>query len=430
MDILLVNASPRTAGHTAQLLDAAAGGIAEAYSLNVRTYSLAGKAISPCQGCLERCRTLGDCDLADDWAELAALWRQADGVVLGTPVYTFAPPSHLCAFFERLRVVQQSSSAPSPAKAVGMIVQGGSEYGGAEVAGQALLSLVLAAGGVPVSGDMPGSSQGVFGQMSDYAPPSPSLLPAASRLGVRVAEMAAILAAGRDPGEPALRLAIAVSSPRRRSVADALLQSVVEGAREQGISALDTFCFDAHDVAACQACTQYCSRDHECVFDDGMQAFRQGWLAADAILWIVESDYGGPSGRLRAAIDRMNQVRFETHFALRQPHMPRYLRAAGAIAFGVEPAGLGGALQFLQHCALLYQDVPVVVDSGRPGGLAGLGLAIGAGELPAEALAAARSLGRRTIQVAAIVRAGVERLADQLPAEYRPSRSQLGQCNQ
>jgi multimeric flavodoxin WrbA len=63
--------------------------------------SLAGKSISPCDGC-GACIDAGRCVIEDDMQPLYDVLLRADALIIGTPVY-FGAPSALCkAFLERV----------------------------------------------------------------------------------------------------------------------------------------------------------------------------------------------------------------------------------------------------------------------------------------------------------------------------------------
>ncbi len=399
--ILVFNASPRAAGHTANLLAPAVEAIAAAPGFSVDQISLSGRQVLSCQDCRERCAAEGRCWIEDDFAELSAHWHAADGILLGTPVFTYGPPSKLYAFFQRLRAVQDLAARALPVP-VGIVVQGGAEYSGAEITAQALLSLCLAAGCTPISGDMPGSGQGVIGQIADNAPSIEHLIHATRRLAMRVCEVVKILEAGRESG--AVRLLI-VRNGRVDDAQEALLQGA-HSVPTIGVEA-EEFDFCGAAVAPCQACTEHCSTNGECVYQDDMQAFCSRWLHADAIAWLAGASSVGAAPAIRAAIDRMNELRFETFFGQRQSdHMPRYLKATAIAGCSGDPEATAANVQFLRHAALLYQNV------------------ILPGQAWHEPVTGA--LGRRLVVLGSILKTGLLATAGELPDEYYPSRARLG----
>ena len=85
MKVLGIVCSPRVEGNTAILvreaLDAAQDGGAE-----VELLSMAGLNIAPCDGC-RSCRDGVECQIKDDMEPIYQKMKEADGIIVGTPVY-------------------------------------------------------------------------------------------------------------------------------------------------------------------------------------------------------------------------------------------------------------------------------------------------------------------------------------------------------
>lgn len=100
MKVLLVNGSPRTNSNT--LL-----GLREmekifcGQGIETEIFSIGGKDIRGCIGC-EKCRDLHRCVFDDAVNEFAQKFEQADGLVIGSPVYYSAPNATVQAFLQRL----------------------------------------------------------------------------------------------------------------------------------------------------------------------------------------------------------------------------------------------------------------------------------------------------------------------------------------
>lgn len=398
--ILLLNGSPRSEGHTQQILNAAR------------------EALDALPGIETVSCALGD----GDYESLAAKWQSAAGVILGAPVYTYGPPSGLYAFFEFLRVRQaeqgDSISLPKP---IGLISQGGASYSGAEENANILQALALSVGCTPVSADMPGFSQAVIGQVADQSGVDPSLLSGAAGLAERLVEMVELLAAGREAQNVEVRLLCLTAG---KGYAPTLQEAVFKGAAQVPNCDLttDTFDFSGKAIAPCLACTQHCSKDLECVYQDAMQDFRARWLGADALVWLVGADEIGIDPGLVAAIDRMNQTRFEIHFAVGQAHMPRYVKSMGVLASASDTERIASAVRFLRQTAVLYQNVLVPQDR-----IGGCGIWHGSQvELSAAASERAALLGMEATRLAVVLKAGITALAGKLPAVYYPSRVHYG----
>lgn len=426
--ILLFNGSPRRSGNSYELLKQAANALQEIPEITTNTLSLADKTILPCSGCHVHCTTAGKCRYDDDFDRIADLWLQADGILLGSPVYSFAPPAPVLAFFERLAALQKANPgkyfSPSWPQPVGILTQGGSEYGGVEICAQSLLSGCLSVGCVPVSGDMPGFSQGVIGQVADRQTISERLAVGAERLAYRVADLIRIRSAGQSIGTPPIRfLLVKVGEPpitidSQVSVAFEALQQTITNEL-----VWEWFDFGEQRIAPCEACTQYCSKDLECRFDDAMQPFRRKWFSADAVIWLLGSGAGASVSNFLAAIDRMNQVRFESFFASGRHHFKRHLTVSAGIVFGHDPLIAAANWQRINHIALLNQNLILPASRHSPGVLYIHPDCSDRQPQSNEHYESIMSLVEQSVRFALIARTGLMKLINVLPDEYYPDRS-------
>jgi multimeric flavodoxin WrbA len=97
--VLGVLGSPRPAGNTDLLLDAALEGAKEA-GAEVRKVVLAALDIHPCTGC-EGCADGGGCVIADDMVPLYPLIDEADVILIASPVYFDGVSAQTKAFIDR-----------------------------------------------------------------------------------------------------------------------------------------------------------------------------------------------------------------------------------------------------------------------------------------------------------------------------------------
>ncbi|MDQ1333156.1 MAG: arsenite transporter arsC [Thermodesulfobacteriota bacterium] len=99
MFVLGLQGSPRIKGNTALLLSAF---LAEAERLGVRTevIHVAKKKITPCQEC-GTCEKKGFCPIDDDMQDMYPLFRQADLIVLATPIFFYGPTAQMKAVIDR-----------------------------------------------------------------------------------------------------------------------------------------------------------------------------------------------------------------------------------------------------------------------------------------------------------------------------------------
>lgn len=105
MKLLAFNGSPRKVWNTATLLEHACGG-AESVGAEARLIHLADLNYSGCTSCFA-CKRLGGnsygrCAIDDDLTPLLEEVKEADAIILGTPVYLGAETGLMRNFMERL----------------------------------------------------------------------------------------------------------------------------------------------------------------------------------------------------------------------------------------------------------------------------------------------------------------------------------------
>ena len=100
MKVLIINGSPRKGGNTATALSEAAK-VLEQQGIEVMNYQIGSKAMRGCIAC-NYCRLNGKCVFEDDVVELSAMLQQADGVIIGSPVYFASANGSLIALLDRL----------------------------------------------------------------------------------------------------------------------------------------------------------------------------------------------------------------------------------------------------------------------------------------------------------------------------------------
>lgn len=117
MNVLLINGSPHEKGCTYTALSEVANTL-EKHGIATRIYPIGKKPIRGCIAC-GRCNELSRCVFDDDSAnEILSLMQQADGIVIGSPVYYAGPNGALCALFDRVFYASNGSLAFKPAAAV------------------------------------------------------------------------------------------------------------------------------------------------------------------------------------------------------------------------------------------------------------------------------------------------------------------------
>lgn len=124
MDVLMLNGSPHAKGCTFTALSTVATQL-EKHGITSTIVHVGNEAIRGCIAC-RKCASDGRCVFEDDAVnETAELLRQADGLVVGSPVYYAGPNATLCAFLDRLFFMKAGPYAFKPAAAVVSCRRGG-----------------------------------------------------------------------------------------------------------------------------------------------------------------------------------------------------------------------------------------------------------------------------------------------------------------
>lgn len=100
MKVLLINGSPHANGCTYTALENVAIGLHEK-GIDTEMIQVGHLDIRGCIAC-GQCRTLGQCVFNDKVNEVAKKFEEADGIVVGSPVYYAAPNGTLVSFLNRL----------------------------------------------------------------------------------------------------------------------------------------------------------------------------------------------------------------------------------------------------------------------------------------------------------------------------------------
>ena len=100
MKVLMINGSPREGGNTA-LAFSEMQKVFEKNGIETEVMQIGGKTIPGCRAC-GACRKLGRCVIDDVVGEAAAKLAEADGLVIGSPVYYASANGTLVSFLDRL----------------------------------------------------------------------------------------------------------------------------------------------------------------------------------------------------------------------------------------------------------------------------------------------------------------------------------------
>jgi multimeric flavodoxin WrbA len=124
MKVLLVNGSPNANGCVFTALSEIAG-VLEAQGVAAELFQIGS---GPVQGCTDcgACWELDRCVFEDDPCNtLSAKMKQADGIIIGSPVYYAGPNGALCALLDRVFFSSGSELAGKPAAAIVSCRRGG-----------------------------------------------------------------------------------------------------------------------------------------------------------------------------------------------------------------------------------------------------------------------------------------------------------------
>lgn len=124
MKVLMINGSPHPKGSTRMALAQVAGQLEKA-GIETRIEQIGSKAIRGCMAC-GKCAKTGYCIFEDDPVnDCIDLLREADGFVVGSPVYYAGPNATVCAFLDRVFYLKTAPYAFKPACAIVSCRRGG-----------------------------------------------------------------------------------------------------------------------------------------------------------------------------------------------------------------------------------------------------------------------------------------------------------------
>jgi multimeric flavodoxin WrbA len=120
MKVLAICGSPRKNGNTEILCQHTLKAVAEE-GLQTELVRLSGLDIRPCQAC-NGCLDTGVCAINDDLPPIFNKMKEADGIILSSPVYYGSCTSLLKALMERSGWLSRSNNEPFRGKAGGALV--------------------------------------------------------------------------------------------------------------------------------------------------------------------------------------------------------------------------------------------------------------------------------------------------------------------
>lgn len=186
MKVLAVNGSPRKNGNTKAMIDAAGGALTRE-GITVDSISVVDYEIRPCDACEACYKNAWQCPIEDDALEVLARMRDADGLIVASPVYGAGVTAQLKALLDRSVIAYVNQDLRN--KVGGAIAVGGGVHGGQELTIQQIVAefafhgMIVANPTMELLGAM-GTADGVGEIEKDTAG-----LQSATELGRRMAEL-------------------------------------------------------------------------------------------------------------------------------------------------------------------------------------------------------------------------------------------------
>lgn len=131
----------------------------EERGLKTSLFSVRGKTINPCKHC-DYCLKNKECIVKDDMHQLYPLFREADGLVIATPVYNGGLSAQTKAVIDRTRATLAADPKALRGKPGMAIAVGGDRMGGQELAIQQIHTFYILNGMMPISGGFFGANLG------------------------------------------------------------------------------------------------------------------------------------------------------------------------------------------------------------------------------------------------------------------------------
>ncbi len=159
MKVIGIVGSPRANGNTEFMVKTTLEKI-ESENIETELITLYDKDINFCVGC-DACKKSNECVIDDDMAELTEKVKEADGIIMSSPVYFGDMTGLAKTFIDRLRPLRNVHSFKY--KVCGAISTGGFRNGGQETTIHSIYDFFLIQGGIVVGDDRPTAHYGATG---------------------------------------------------------------------------------------------------------------------------------------------------------------------------------------------------------------------------------------------------------------------------
>ncbi|MEG1525103.1 MAG: flavodoxin family protein [Clostridia bacterium] len=222
-------------------------------------------------------------------------------------------------------------------------------------------------------------------------------------------------------------------SPKKNSNSQIPMDAAIEAIQKIPGVNLDTFYFAGKKLEFCRHCLNYCNEHLECIHKDDFNEFKTKWLWADGIVWVSPVYHMGPPAKVRAVLDRLSEVEFHTVHRRSLTEncgyiYPKFSKAVGAIIHGATRyGGQEITIQYFINHAVLLDCFPVSGDMPECYlGAAGHSPSREALENDKSFLHSAASVGRRVVETAKILKAGLMLSCDSMDKQWFPSKETMG----
>jgi len=209
--VIGISGSPRK-GNTEILVKEALKAAEEVGDVEIEFIPLRGKKINPCLACYQCVDRKVLCIQQDDMLPLYKKFVEADGIIIGTPVYMYTVTAQLKAFMDRLTTLMKARFYPEAPfrgdfskKVGGAIAVGYDRHGGVEHALATIIHFFLTMDIIVVSGYTPtsyiGAAAWTLGKTArdlEAVKEDKAGLEAARQVGRRVAETAKLIKLGLE----------------------------------------------------------------------------------------------------------------------------------------------------------------------------------------------------------------------------------------
>lgn len=124
MKVLLINGSPRKEGNTFIALSEVAKSLKD-NGVETQIINIGNKAVQGCIAC-NKCYELGRCVFKDElYNNIRENLKDADGLIVGSPVYYAGPNGSLCAILDRIFYSASELLEYKPAASIAVCRRGG-----------------------------------------------------------------------------------------------------------------------------------------------------------------------------------------------------------------------------------------------------------------------------------------------------------------